>query len=311
MAQAGDLLHQEHLSCSICLDLLKDPVTINCGHSYCMDCIKGHWDQEYHVGVYSCPQCRQTFSSRPVLGRNTMLAEVVVKLKKTGLQAAPPEHCFAGPGDVVCDVCTGRKLKAFKSCLVCLVSYCETHLQLHYDFPAFKKHKLTDATGNLQEKVCSQHDKLLEVYCRTDHQCICLLCVMDEHRGHDTVSASSGRTDKQKHLKATQSEFQEGIQQREKKVQDLRQAVDSLTVSMEQRRRQQLSWLLEEPFEGSVRALLQSHSEETTVGPLSSAVALDRTESHCGNKQAPSSLCVSNSAPHRQQRRTPRASSPR
>ncbi|XP_029105755.1 tripartite motif-containing protein 16-like [Scleropages formosus] len=273
MAQAGDLLHQEHLSCSICLDLLKDPVTINCGHSYCMDCIKGCWDQQDHVGVYSCPQCRQTFSSRPVLGRNTMLAEVVEKLKKTELQASPPEHCFAGPGDVACDVCPGRKNKAVKSCLVCLVSYCETHLQLHYDSPAFKKHKLTDATRNLQQKVCSQHDKLLEVYCRTDHQCICLLCVMDEHRGHDTVSASAGRTDEQKHLKATQSEFQEGIQQREKKVQELRQAVDSLTRSA-----QAAAEDTESIFTQMIRSLEKRRSEVVNLIRAQEKAALSRAE---------------------------------
>ncbi|XP_029110999.1 tripartite motif-containing protein 16-like [Scleropages formosus] len=231
MAESGVHLDQDQFSCPVCLDLLKDPVAIPCGHSYCMNCIKSCWDQEDQVGVYSCPQCRQTFTSRPVLGRNTMLAEVVEKLKKTGLQAAPPEYRYAEPGNVVCDVCPGRKRKAVKSCLVCLVSYCETHLQPHYDSPAFKKHRLTDAARNLQEKVCSHHDKLLEVYCRTDQQCICLLCVMDEHRGHDTVSATTGRTEEQKYLERTQSEFQEGIQQREKKVQELREAVDSLTRS--------------------------------------------------------------------------------
>ncbi|XP_029105530.1 tripartite motif-containing protein 16-like [Scleropages formosus] len=273
MAEGGVHLDQDRFSCSICLDLLKDPVTINCGHSYCMDCIKGHWDQEDHVGVYSCPQCRQTFILRPILGRNTILAEVLEKLKKTGLQAAPPEHCFAGPGDVVCDVCTGRKLKAFKSCLVCLVSYCETHLQPHYDSPAFKNHKLTDATGNLQEKVCSQHDKLLDVYCRTDHRCICLLCVMDEHRGHDTVSASAGRTDEQKHLKATQSEFQEGIQQREKKVQDLRQAVDSLTRSA-----QAAAEDTESIFTQMIRSLEKRRSELKDVIRAQEKAALSRAE---------------------------------
>ncbi|KAK3541643.1 hypothetical protein QTP86_033734 [Hemibagrus guttatus] len=46
-----------------------------------------------------------------------MLVEVVEKLKNTEVQAASPAHCYAGPGDVECDFCTGRKHKAIKSCL--------------------------------------------------------------------------------------------------------------------------------------------------------------------------------------------------
>ncbi|KAJ8278237.1 hypothetical protein GJAV_G00085430 [Gymnothorax javanicus] len=228
MAEGGVLLDQDQFVCSICLDLLKDPVTIHCGHSFCMGCIQGCWDQDDHTGVYSCPQCRETFTPRPVLRKNTVLAEVMEKLKKTGLQAAPPAHYYAGPGDVVCDSCTGRKYKAVKSCLVCLASYCETHLQPHHESPAFKKHKLVTVTGNLQEKICSHHDKLLEVYCRTDQQCICYLCVMDEHRGHDTVSAAAERTEKQKQSGSTLSRL---IQEGEKELLDLRQAVQSLKLS--------------------------------------------------------------------------------
>ncbi|XP_048866959.1 tripartite motif-containing protein 16-like [Brienomyrus brachyistius] len=231
MAEASSALDPNQFSCPICLDQLKDPVTTACGHSYCMNCIKSCWDQEDHLGVYSCPQCRQTFIPRPVLSRNTILAEVVEKLKKTGLQTVTPGDDYAGPGDVECDFCTGRKHKAVKSCLVCLASYCETHLQPHYESPAFKKHKLTDATGHLQDKLCSQHDKPLEVYCRTDQQCICLLCVMDEHRGHDTVSAAAGRTEIQKQMGETQKEFQQRIQMREKELQELREAVGSITSS--------------------------------------------------------------------------------
>ncbi|XP_064189756.1 E3 ubiquitin/ISG15 ligase TRIM25-like [Anguilla rostrata] len=228
MAQAAGLLVQDQLSCSICLDILKDPATIPCGHNYCMGCIKGCWDQDDNTGVYSCPQCRETFTSRPVLKKNTLLDEVVEQLKKTGLQAAPPAHCYAGPGDVECDFCTGRKGKAVKSCLVCLASYCETHLQPHYESPALKKHNLVKATGNLQEKICSCHDKALEIYCRTDQQFICYLCTIEDHRGHDTVSVATERTEKQKQLGVTQSKFQQRIQEREKELQDLRQAVQSL-----------------------------------------------------------------------------------
>ncbi|XP_052363558.1 tripartite motif-containing protein 16-like isoform X2 [Oncorhynchus keta] len=233
MAQQRVLLDQDQFCCSVCLDLLKEPVTIPCGHSYCRICIEGYWDQDVLKGVYSCPQCRETFTPRPNLRKNNMLAEMVEKLRKTGLQAAPPPAlCYAGPGDVVCDFCTGtRKQKALMSCLVCLASYCETHLQPHYEFPALKKHKLVKATAQLQEKICSHHDKPLEVYCRTDQQCICLLCTMDEHKGHDTVSAAAERTEKQRQLGMSQQKVQQRFQEREKRLKELQQTVKSFKCS--------------------------------------------------------------------------------
>uniref|UniRef100_A0A8C1TRR2 Tripartite motif-containing protein 16-like n=1 Tax=Cyprinus carpio TaxID=7962 RepID=A0A8C1TRR2_CYPCA len=214
---------QDEFMCPVCLDLLKDPVTIQCGHSYCKSCITDHWNQEDQKRVYSCPQCRQTFSPRPALAKNTMLAEVVEKLKKTKL----PADCDAGAGDVQCDVCTGRKYEAVKSCLMCQESYCQTHFDRHEEFNSRKPHKVTEATGRLHKMFCQKHDKLLEVFCCTDQKCICVLCTMDEHKNHNTVSAAAQRTEKQHQLKETQKTFQQKIQQREKDLQQLREAVKS------------------------------------------------------------------------------------
>ncbi|XP_065118140.1 tripartite motif-containing protein 16-like protein [Paramisgurnus dabryanus] len=227
MAEASISVIQDQFICSICLDLLKDPVTIPCGHSYCMSCITDYWDQDDQKRNYSCPQCRQTFNTRPDLNKNTMLAEVVEMLKKKKLQADRPDHSYAEAGDVKCDVCTERKHKAVKSCLMCLNSYCQTHFERHEELQSGKRHKVIDATGRLQQMICPQHEKLLEIYCKTDQLCICYLCMVDEHNEHKTVSAAAERTEKQKEVKEMKRKYQQRIQESQKKLQELRDAMET------------------------------------------------------------------------------------
>lgn len=90
--------------------------------------------------------------------------------------------------DVECSACTGWKRKAEQTCLECLSSYCDFHLDLHNTLHVGKRHRLVEAIEELQGKICPHHDKLQEVYCRTDQQCICHLCITDNHRGHDVIA---------------------------------------------------------------------------------------------------------------------------
>uniref|UniRef100_A0A4W5L9E1 Uncharacterized protein n=1 Tax=Hucho hucho TaxID=62062 RepID=A0A4W5L9E1_9TELE len=64
---------------------------------------------------------------------------------------------------------------------------------------------------------------------------------MDEHKGHDTVSAAAERTEKQRQLGMSQQK----VQQREKELKELQQAVESLKVSIVDQRRHQFTSLLQ------------------------------------------------------------------
>ncbi|XP_061797882.1 tripartite motif-containing protein 16 [Nerophis lumbriciformis] len=186
----------------------------------------------------------------------------------------------AKPGEVMCDFCTTRKQKAEKSCLVCLASYCETHLQSHYDYPALMKHKLVKATGQMREKICAQHDKLLEAFCRTDQTSVCVLCMMDEHKHHDIVPAGTERTEKQKQLGTTLHKSQHRIDERVKKWQDLRQAVEAVKHSAEsvleenERIFTELLLSIERKY-NDVKEMIRLH-EKTTVNR--GEILLDRLE---------------------------------
>ncbi|CAM4580866.1 unnamed protein product [Caretta caretta] len=47
----------EDVTCSICLDVLKDPLSIECGHNFCRGCLSAHWSQISAQG-HRCPECR-------------------------------------------------------------------------------------------------------------------------------------------------------------------------------------------------------------------------------------------------------------
>ena len=48
---------QSELTCSICMNCFLDPVTIDCGHSFCRPCLSLCWEEGQTPR--SCPECRE------------------------------------------------------------------------------------------------------------------------------------------------------------------------------------------------------------------------------------------------------------
>ncbi|CAJ1052922.1 E3 ubiquitin/ISG15 ligase TRIM25-like isoform X1 [Xyrichtys novacula] len=234
MAQANISVTESQFRCPICLDILKDPVSTPCGHTYCMSCINNYWDQA-EPAQFSCPQCRETFSPRPVLRRNTVLSEVVDKLKLSEMVTAP-ELYLGGVGEVPCDFCPAEsKLRAVKSCLVCLASFCELHVLPHREVGTLRRHKMVAAVECLAERLCAQHRLGLEpagvgseAEAAVEWSGDCLLCEADQEEVH---SVDAQRARRQLQLQETQRIIQGRMRAGERELEEFQQSLESLKVS--------------------------------------------------------------------------------
>ncbi|XP_059188017.1 E3 ubiquitin-protein ligase TRIM39-like [Centropristis striata] len=226
MAAASNPLSEDQFLCSIFLDVFTDPVSTPCGHNFCKTCIIEHWKSSYR---YQCPLCKKVFNTRPELHVNTFITEMVIQFRQSAQQKASSsrsEQQVSEPGDVPCDVCTGTKLKALKSCLVCLASYCETHLEPHLTVSGLKRHQLINAVENLEGRMCTKHDKPLELFCKTDQTCVCMLCTILDHKAHSVVPLIEEYAGKKAELGKTDADIQKMIQKRRLKIQEIKHSVD-------------------------------------------------------------------------------------
>ncbi|XP_047435551.1 nuclear factor 7, ovary-like isoform X2 [Mugil cephalus] len=225
MSAARSLRSEDQFLCSICLDVFTDPVTTSCGHNFCKHCITQHWD---HNDTFQCPMCKKVFETRPELNINRLLCEMVAEFRHEAQQktsSGSSEQQVAKPGEVPCDICTGTKLKALKSCLVCLLSYCDSHLEPHLTMSRLKRHQLIHPVDNLDDRMCRKHDKPLELFCKTDQTCVCMLCSVLDHKTHEFVPLKEGYEGKKAELEKTEDEIQQMIQKRQLKIEEMKESV--------------------------------------------------------------------------------------
>uniref|UniRef100_A0A671Z2X0 E3 ubiquitin-protein ligase TRIM39-like n=1 Tax=Sparus aurata TaxID=8175 RepID=A0A671Z2X0_SPAAU len=224
MATASSLLSEEKFLCSVCLDVFTEPVSTPCGHNFCRPCIHKCWDSS---DVCQCPLCNRTFSPRPELHVNTFVSELAAEFKThVQVKASTPEPQLPETEDVLCDFCSEIKEKAVKSCLMCLMSFCKVHLEPHQRVAILKSHTLSNPVKNLDDRMCKMHNKITELYCRTDQVCVCLLCTKTDHKGHNVVSLEEEYEAVMAKKDETIANIQKMIQSRSEKIVEIETSVD-------------------------------------------------------------------------------------
>ncbi|KAG8548543.1 hypothetical protein GDO81_025044 [Engystomops pustulosus] len=152
---------KNELCCSICLNTYIEPVTLQCGHSFCAPCIGQVLDRQELSGAYFCPMCRERFKIRPVPHKNTTLCNVVKYL-----ESVSPEQSVDG---ILCTYCIGTQVPAAKSCLLCEASLCTSHLRVHTQSP---EHVLVAPTIFPQNRKCTIHSEVLHYFSPEDVTCV-------------------------------------------------------------------------------------------------------------------------------------------
>lgn len=95
--------------------------------------------------------------------------------------------------DVLCDSCIDTPSRALKSCLTCLVSYCNSHLRPHLENGKFQSHRLVEPLHDIDCHTCDVHRLPFDRFCLTDSSCLCQDCEREVHDGHTTASAEEAR----------------------------------------------------------------------------------------------------------------------
>ncbi|XP_038634096.1 tripartite motif-containing protein 16-like protein [Scyliorhinus canicula] len=245
---------EEQLTCSICHDFFKSPVTTSCGHNFCKGCLEQFWEM---IHIQSCPQCKEIFEPNLPLQKNIALNGLVEKWKKSfrkpqklecevvqepevleqssqsdsetklergkecekeltseletelecesAIANEQSDEIVTDSDDVACDSCIDKKLKAKKSCLTCMVSYCENHLRPHLENAAFKNHKLIDPRKDIEQGKCSLHEQYLEFFCQNDQSCICKECTLEKHIYHEVISVARAKAEQENELRETKT----------------------------------------------------------------------------------------------------------
>ncbi|XP_059905029.1 E3 ubiquitin-protein ligase TRIM39-like [Gadus macrocephalus] len=220
MASAIASWSGENFSCPICLEVFSSPVTTPCGHNFCRTCITKFWDEQVQ---FKCPVCNERFDARPDPRVNTLLSELAAQFR-TNVKVK--EQPCVEQAEVPCDVCTGTQLKALKSCLVCLISYCQTHLEQHQRVAGLKKHRLVEPMDRLEDRMCKKHDRLLELFCKTEQVCVCQFCTETAHKFHPVVPLKEEYEVKMAQLGKIEAEVPQMIQERQQKITEIKDTVE-------------------------------------------------------------------------------------
>ena len=196
---------KKEAECPLCLETVKNPKTLPCLHSFCLECLDklANFARRQLQTTINCPVCQasfsipdtDTFANLPSSFHINRLVDVLA-LHDSTVQVQKCNSC-------------DENNPATSYCFVCQSFMCASCFQSHQRLKATRGHRnvLIDKVQaqDVQELIsrpvmCSQQyheDQALEFYCEDCKVLICLKCSIVNHNGHlvtDTQKAAQEQT---------------------------------------------------------------------------------------------------------------------
>lgn len=178
-----------------------------------------------------------------------------------------------GPDDVICDSCIDRPCRAKKSCLTCLVSYCEAHLRPHLENVKFQSHKLMEPLRDIERRTCENHRCPLELFCSADVCCVCQECLTDDHQGHNTLPIIEARRKIEKELQDKQTDVLKTVTAAGNAINKLQLNTVSIEASVKE-----VQEVIEEQFSLLLAAVEQAKKDVSEILEVEERQALRQAE---------------------------------
>ncbi|KAL3831733.1 hypothetical protein ACJMK2_023449 [Sinanodonta woodiana] len=222
-------LRERILQCPICMDEYKDPRLLTCHHSVCMCCLEDFVRSSSSTGrMFRCPSCR---------------ADVCVP--RGGVKDFPPNfyiNCIQDeigtkPYFGTCDICSKDWLVSQYRCVECDLDICRFCVHEHRLFKEHTSRKpniIRIETGNTSlplasQRTCEHHpDETPQMYCCTCNIPICITCLCDFHKKHETLPLVKKLNSAAKQLQCKLDQIQTDLIQVNKAISDL----DNLEATM-------------------------------------------------------------------------------
>ena len=176
--------------CSLCGKTFRDPRTLPCLHTFCLQCLQ---NRDRDLSLFSassacCPVCGDAFEVPSTdLPKNTFLQKLIRihKIANVSVSERMP-----------CDVCQGAAstlvAAAKHYCLNCDENLCDACCATHSRIKSTRQHRVIQLGQELSAQdfqgpiaLCDQHvDEPLKMFCSDCTRCICFLCYAEYHTGH-------------------------------------------------------------------------------------------------------------------------------